>query len=506
PHRIAVVGFNRAELADGLRAFAAGDTSASSVVIGNHAVREAPRVAFVFPGQGGQWAGMGRELMATNAVFRQRLLECDNAVCDECGWSVIERLADGRPWRDSETQPLLWAVQVSLAAVWQDWGLKPDVVIGHSMGEIAAATVSGALTLRDAAAVVCRRARLLGELPASGGMVAVRLGEPEIREAIGEFTDQVTVAVINSAHSTVLSGDTKALAAVLDPLRRRGVLCQPLRVGYASHGPLVEALRPRFVAALRDVRPRRGQVPIHSTTLGHELDGSEMDGQYWMTNLRQPVRFADAMDAVLADRKPTLFVEISPHPVLVPAIEEALEASGAHGAVIASLHRDQPETRALATSLARAYTLGCPIDWERLNSGGRYVPLPGYPWQRARYWVDRPTGAHQRPARTLAHPGDDIDVSALFPPTTAPDVAGRFVALLGELLGTSAASIDTTVPLPLLGIDSLLALTLRDRIRRVLGIELSLHDLLGRTAADLADELGQRAVRTGAPAGRSAHP
>ncbi len=483
-HRIAIVGFDRTELADGLRAFAAGDVSADGVVVGDRPVHDAPRVAFVFPGQGAQWGGMGRELLATNAVFRQRLLECDDAVRDEAGWSPADRLADGAPWRDTEVQPLLWAVQVSLAAVWRDWGLDPDVVIGHSMGEIAAATVSGALTVRDAAAVVCRRGALVGELPTPGGMVAVRLGEQEVRAAIGEYADRVTVAAINSAHSTVLSGDADALAAVVDPLRERGVLCRPLRVGYASHGPQVEPIRERFTAALAGVRPRQGEVPIHSTVLARELDGSELDRDYWMSNLREPVRFADAVDAVLADGRATLFVEISPHPILVTAIEEALESTGGRGDVITSLHRDQPEVRSMATSLARAYVLGCPIDWDSLNPGGQYVPLPGYPWQRTRYWVElAQSHAKPRPVRTAAH---------RLPPTAGLDVTGRFLTLLGDLLGMPAADLDTTAPLPLLGMDSLLAITLRDRIRKDLGVELPVRDLLGtRTVADLAGDLSR---------------
>jgi acyl transferase domain-containing protein len=490
PHRIAIIGYDRTQLADGLRAFAAGDHAAPNVVVGNHPVREEPRVAFVFPGQGTQWSGMGRELLATNAVFRHQMAECEAAVQEECGWSLTERLADDRPLPIAEVQPLLWAIQVSLAAVWQDWGLTPDIMIGHSMGEIAAATVSGALTVRDAAAVVCRRGALISELPTPGGMVAVRLGEQETQEAIGNLADRVVVAVINSAHSTVLSGDAEALAAVVNPLRQKGIMCRPVRAGYASHAPQVEAVRTRFVAALADVHPKRGQVSIHSTVLDRELDGSEMDGRYWMANLRQPVHFANAMDAVLADGQPTLFIEISPHPTLLTAIEEALEATKTRGSVIASLHRGEPETRSMVNGLAAAYVEGCPINWDNLNPGGKYVPLPGYPWQRARYWVDRPSGTRPRGARTLT---DIAGSQPRFPATAGLDVTDRFLTLLGDLMGTSAADIDTTVPLPLLGMDSLLAITLRDRIRKDLGMELPVHDLLStRTVADLANDLTSR--------------
>jgi acyl transferase domain-containing protein len=495
-HRVAIVGFDHRELADGLRAYATGGAFASRVVVGDRPVREAPRVAFVFPGQGSQWAGMGRELLAANEVFRERMLECDDAVCAELGWSVIDRLVSSAPLRGPVVQPLLWAIEVAIAAVWRDWGLEPDVLIGHSMGEIAAATVAEALTVRDAAAVVCRRSTLLGALHGSGGMVAVPLGEREARDAIGDHAGRVVVAVVNSAHSTVLAGDSDALADVIEPLRRRGVACRQVRVDFASHAPQVEPLRHRFVAAIADVRPRRGTVPIRSTVLGREIDGSEMDAGYWMANLRAPVRFAAAVDDEITDRGATLFVEISPHPVLVPAIEETLESSGSSGdrcGVIESLRRDQPECWSMATNLARAYVRGSSVDWERINAGGTFVPLPAYPWQRQRCWVDLPRVARPRPL-TVPLPVSSADVAPIAARArSAMDAGQLFMALLADLLDTSVNEIDTTVPLPLLGMDSLLALNLRSRIRTELGTELPLHELLGtRTVAELANDVGRR--------------
>jgi acyl transferase domain-containing protein len=494
-HRIAIVGFDRRELADGLRAFAAGDESAKGLVVGNRAVHETPRVAFVFSGQGSQWAGMGRELLATNSVFQQRMLACNTAVRAECGWSPIDRLTRGEALRNGDVQPLLWAIQVSLAAVWRGWGLEPDMVIGHSMGEIAAATVAGALTVRDAAAVVCRRSALVGGLSRRSGMVAVRLGEQRCREAIGALADQVFVAVINSAHSTVLAGDHGALAEVVAPLRRRGVACHQLPVDFASHTPQVEALGGRLVDALADIRPVHSEVPIHSTVLNRELDGNELDARYWMANLREPVRFAATLDRVLADGRPTLFVEVSPHPVLIPAIEDALQSPGRHGGAISSLRSHQPESRAMAAGLARAYVLGAPMDWAQLNPDGSFVAPPAYPWQRTRYWVEESPGADHRPARALVadRTTDAPTTQDELSPKSAIDAGSGFLSLLAHLLGMSVADIDTSLPLPLLGVDSLLALTIRDGVRAESGAELALRDLLGTsTVAELTKYLSRK--------------
>ncbi|HEX3650749.1 MAG TPA: acyltransferase domain-containing protein, partial [Pseudonocardiaceae bacterium] len=488
PHRIAVIGTGRASLAAGLGRFADGQP-APGVVIGEQPIRDTPRIAFVFPGQGARWAGTGRELLATSVVFRQRMLDCDRAVRDECGWPLVDKLGAEVPLRDNQIQTLIWAVQVSLAAMWRDCGLTPDVVIGHSMGEIAAATVTGALSIRDAAAVVCRRGALLAELAGSGAMLAVRLGETEVRAAIGDLVDWVTVAVVNSDHSTVLSGDENALAAVAIPLRARGVQCRVLPVSFPSHSPRVDPLRDRLVTALADLRPRRAQLAMRSTVLGREVDGTELDGGYWMANLRQPVRFADAVAAVLADRRRTVFVEISPHPTLVSVLADILASSGNGGCVVPSLCHDTDEAMSMATGLARAYVNGCTLDWNRVSGGGSYVPLPAYPWQRAHYWVDQTATAPVARTLTAAPPVPAVVV----PPIK--DLTKQFVTLVATLLGVTVSDVDTAVPLVMLGVDSLLALTLRDRVRRDLGVELSVGDLIGaRSVADLAVQVSGRQI------------
>jgi acyl transferase domain-containing protein len=476
-HRVAVVGRDARELAEGLRELASGGR-ADGVVVGQLPVREAPRVAFVFPGQGSQWAGMGRELFHSNEVFRERLLQCDAAVCAELGWSLAERLISGAELPDNEVQPVLWAMQVSLAAVWRSWGLAPDVLIGHSMGEIAAATVSGALSIADGAAIVCRRNALLDSLRGRGAMVAVHVGEEEARAAIGEYAGSVSVAVVNSAHSTVLAGDAAALEAVVAPLRDKGVLVRQVQVDFASHSPQVASVLPAVKCALSSIRPQAGSVPVYSTVLGRAVGGDEFDGAYWAANLRSPVRFAAAIEGVLADGRPTLFVEVSPHPVLVGAIEESIAQYSAASGVVGSLRRDAP--LALVMNLAEAYVQGCWVDWERVLPGGRYVALPPYPWQRRRFWIDKAPDSSRR---------SEISGGSEAEPESVEVASGAdFLSVLSDLLGMSVGEIDTSASLPMLGMDSVLATALRARIRRQLGADVPVTQLLSaKTVGEVAE-------------------
>jgi acyl transferase domain-containing protein len=251
PHRLAVTGPDRRTLADRLRRYAERDPLSPALVASGRAGRPGP-VVFVFSGQGSQWLGMARELFATEPVFADSMRECDRLIHAEGDWSLIDRLHQDRPMTvEREIQPALWAIQVSLARLWRHWGVEPDLVLGHSMGEVAAATVAGALSPRDGAAVICRRSTLVGTLPTPGALVAVELDEHEAIEAIGEFADRVSVAVANGNHACVLAGEPSAVDAVVEPLRARGVFCRTLQVNYAAHSPHVEPLREAMLACGR---------------------------------------------------------------------------------------------------------------------------------------------------------------------------------------------------------------------------------------------------------------
>ncbi|NRN67018.1 Malonyl CoA-acyl carrier protein transacylase [Kibdelosporangium sp. 4NS15] len=488
--RLAVAAADRQSLIDELREFGSGGRALFPVGSANRTA-ERPRVVFVFPGHGSQWTGMGRELLAESPVFAERIAECDQGIAQELGWSLVERLREGTPLSAiDEVQPALWAIQVGLAAMWRDWGIEPDLIVGHSMGEFAAATAAGALSVRDAAMAVCRRSRLMRECAGNGEMWAVGLNEAQALELIREHGDSISVGVLNSAYLTVLSGDAAALAKVVEPLRQRGVFCRQVSIGFASHSAAVDPMLPAMRAHLAGLRPRAAEVPIYSTVVDRLVEGTELDTEYWVANLRQPVRFASAIQAVLADQQQrTVFIEVSPHPVLTNSVEDSIDIAGANAEALPSLHRNSPEMVSLLSSLASMYTHGYVPDWERVTPGGRYVPLPRYPWQRERYWVnpsDEPDSTTSAPAAGLhRQEGRAVDV----------DVITRQIKLrLAEVLAMSPDMIDPTVPLTFSGLDSLLAAKLRTRMQQELDLHIPIRDFLSNHSLN---DLATRAHRTG---------
>ncbi|MFD4509113.1 SDR family NAD(P)-dependent oxidoreductase [Streptomyces sp. NPDC058457] len=352
------------------------------------------KTVFVFPGQGSQWAGMGRRLLRTSTVFRETIEECDRYVRAERGWSVVERLTgDDEPdWPIDVVQPLLWAMEVALAALWRSWGVEPDVVIGHSMGEVAAACAAGALTLADGAAVICRRSALLREIAGAGAMAAVDLPADEVRRELADVPD-VDVAVSNGPRRTIISGRTPAVEKVLAELAERDVLARIVKVDVASHSSQVDPLLDALRSALEPVRPRKGHVPLRSTVTGDLLTGEELDADYWVRNLRDEVRFHAAVDAETAGPEAAAVVEISPHPVLSAAVRECLPEERTDDQVVPSLLRDTDDLTALLTSVGQLHQAGYPVRHRALFDGpAAYVGLPAYPWQRAEFWLEPAAG------------------------------------------------------------------------------------------------------------------
>jgi acyl transferase domain-containing protein len=389
-HRLAVAAGSKEEMASALDAFARGEPPAG--VLAGRTKGEAPRVVFVFPGHGSQWVGMGRALLEEEPAFRQALWACDAAIRREGGFSVLEELgADEARSRLGEVdvvQPVLFAVGVALAALWRSWGVEPAVVVGHSMGEVAAAYVAGALSLEDAAAVICRRSRLLRKVSGKGAMALVELALEDADAALEGHRDRLSVALSNGPRSTVIAGDPAALEEVLASLEARNVLGRRVKTDVAFHSPQVDPLRDDLVAALREITPRAASIPMRSTVTGGTLAGTELAAAYWGDNLREPVRFSGVVQGLLREGN-TLFLELSPHPILLHSIEENLRDSSKRGAVAASLRRGQDERASLLASLGRLYVEGHPVDFCKLHPhGGRVVSLPSYPWQRQRYWVD----------------------------------------------------------------------------------------------------------------------
>ena len=390
-HRLAVTGTSRAEISETLRRAARGEIT-EGAVRGEAGLSGRPKVVFVLPGQGSQWLGMGRELYASEPAYREALSECDRVILRESGFSVVtEVFADEATSRLGEIdviQPLLFAMEVALGALWRSWGVEPDEVIGHSMGEAAAAHLAGLLTLEDAAKVICRRSRILKRLSGRGAMALVELTKADAEKALRGRESRLSVAVSNGPRSTVISGDPVALDELLSDLSGRGVFCRRVKVDVASHSPQMDELTEDLLAALRDVRPQEGRVPMRSTVTGELVIGPELTAAYWVQNLRRPVLFSTAVTRALGEGT-TLFVELSPHPILLPSIGENIGEARKEGAAIASTRRKTGERAAMLSSLGQLHVQGVPVDWARqFPDGGRVVSLPAYAWQRQSCWVE----------------------------------------------------------------------------------------------------------------------
>jgi acyl transferase domain-containing protein/acyl carrier protein len=378
---------------DDLRALAAGEVPAAAAR--GTADTGARGVVFVFPGQGAQWVGMGRELLGgggrSAGVFVGRLRECSVAVVAVGGPDVFAVLGD----EDSSAlddvgvvQPVSWAVMVALAAVWVDAGVVPAAVVGHSQGEIAAAVVAGALSVADGAKVVVSRAMALRSLAGTGAMASI--AEPEdvvaARIASSPGAHAVSVAVVNGPGATVVSGPAEQVRDLVEAMSKAGARTRVLPVDYASHSPMVDEL------AFETVAGRAPDIRWYSTVHPGWVD-SGLPGEYWAENLRRPVRFAEAVGALLAEGFDA-FVEVSAHPVLVAAIEETAEAASAEVSVTPTLCRGEGGPARLLSVLAKAWTRGAAVDWSNfVTSAGPAPVLPTYPFRRQRFWPVRPTAA-----------------------------------------------------------------------------------------------------------------
>jgi acyl transferase domain-containing protein/acyl carrier protein len=335
---------------------------------------------------------MGRDLLTSEPVFREAIEQCEAAMRPFVDWSLLAELtADPARSRLDEidvVQPTLFAVQVALAALWRAWGIVPDAVIGHSMGEVAAAHVAGALSLADAASVICQRSKLLRRVSGQGAMAVVGLSMAETAVRLQGYEDRLSIAVSNSPRSTVVSGDPAALDELLAILQADEVFCRAVKVDVASHSPQMDPLKAELEALLQNVRPRAAAIPMHSTVLGSVVSGESLNAAYWMKNLRQPVLFTDTVQQLIQTNHLT-FVEISAHPILLPAVGETLAHVNQAGLTVHSLRRDEPARAQLFAALGMLVTAGHEPDWNVLYPvGGTFVRLPGLPWQQERFWLE----------------------------------------------------------------------------------------------------------------------
>ncbi|AUS81206.1 polyketide synthase [Actinoalloteichus sp. AHMU CJ021] len=389
-HRAVVLGADRDGLLSDVAALTHGGNTPDLV---RGMARGVNRLAMVFPGQGSQWVGMAVELLDSSAAFARSFLACERALAPFVDWSptgVLREEADAPSLeRVDVVQPLLFAVMVSLAEVWRAFGVRPDAVVGHSQGEIAAAHVAGALSLDDAAKVVALRSQALGEIAGLGGMMSIQLPVGRVRDQLDRWAGRLAVAAINGPAATVVCGEPAALDELLAECAAENVSARRIPVDYASHSEQVERIRDRLLTELADVDAVTGDIPFYSTVTGELLDTSALDGEYWYRNLRETVRFEQAVRS-LADAGHDVFVEASPHPVLTIGVQDTVEDTAHEAIVIGSLRRHDGGLRRLLTSAAELFVHGGTVDWSPVFAGHapRLVDLPTYAFQRDRYWLD----------------------------------------------------------------------------------------------------------------------
>lgn len=389
--RLALLAHSKHELSEQVGAFLEnGDLQG---IKSGSVSRKTPKIVYVFSGQGSQWLGMGRALLQQEPVFLATIRECDEIIRRYVDWSLLTVLASKEDLFSGSIdvlQPTLLSMELALAALWTSWGIKPDAVVGHSMGELAAAAVSGALSLEDALCAICYRSLLLRRVSGKGSMAVIELPFDAAEQLLVGYEDSVSIAACNSPTATVLSGDTATIEVMIEMLQERGVYCSLIKVNVASHCAQVEPLLDDLQRGLSKLRPQDTSIPFYSTVIGAPIAGSELNANYWGRNLRQPVLFFPTVEQLLQDEY-TVFLEVTPHPILIGPLREALRSRPYSGTFLPSLRRDMDERSVLLESLSHLYTLGVTVDWHQLYSATeKFVQVPGYPWQRERFWLSEP--------------------------------------------------------------------------------------------------------------------
>ncbi|MGJ5803581.1 beta-ketoacyl synthase N-terminal-like domain-containing protein [Streptomyces europaeiscabiei] len=553
--RAAIVAGGRAELADGLDALADGRPHARVMVGDRDLAGRGP--VWVFSGYGSQWSGMGRRLLAEEPAFAAAVEKLDAQLAPECGLSLYDHLAAGGDLDRLEVaQPVLFGLQLALAELWRAHGVEPVAVIGHSLGEVAAAVCAGALEVSDAARVIALRARLLSGLR-GGAMAVVDLADDELVLLERDFPG-VHVAVHSSPGQKVVTGEEEAVARLVRRLEEEGRAARAMRVVGAGHSPQVEPLLPELTAALADIRAGLPRVPVYSTVLDDPRGDCVFDAAHWAANLRRPVRLDRAVAAAAADGH-TAFVELSPHPVLTRAITDTAPGTLALG----TLHRGADTPADFLTQVGTLHTAGYRLPLP----AGRVIDLPGPRWRHVRHWWTdgrpgapaagwatagaegrrEPGGIHvtaegREPGRVTVTTEGRVASGRHMAQADRPAAGGHVVAggpgpdggrqpdgrrgpdgsggpqgwRIGEdvsvcarlrhhiaaVTGHSPTRITPATALAELGLDSLMAVRIRAALEREFSIELPLRDLLGAaTVEDAAARIMRALPRETMPPG-----
>lgn len=363
-------------------------------------VNEEPKVVFVYTGMGPQWWKMGRELLESEPVFYSALAECDKEFKAISGWSVLEEMK--KPEESSRikdtniAQPANLLIQVGLTKLLEHYGISPDAVVGHSVGEVASQYVAGALSLQAALKISYHRSRLQHKTSGMGSMLAVGLPEGKVSEALGNYKN-ISVAAVNSPGSVTLAGDTTELKKLAAEYEAQGIFNRMLEVTVPYHSPVMHEIEDELLEALADIKGATTSIDLYSTVTGDIIDGEEIDNNYWWRNVRETVRFSKAIDAITRDSY-NIYIEIGPHPVLRNSMIECVQNNQKFH-FVQTLNRKEPEQINFFENLAALYTLGCPVNWSRWVSKLPHLTLPAYPWQREYFWMESRSSMEDRLGR-----------------------------------------------------------------------------------------------------------
>lgn len=396
--RLAVVAESKEELANNLQVYLNGETLTE--ISEGRALNTKEKIVFIFSGQGPQWWAMGRQLFETEPLFRSTIEKLDKMLSKHADWSLITELTrDEKSSRISETniaQPSLFSIQIALYEMWKAMGVHPAAVVGHSIGEVAAGYVSGALTLEQAVLLIFHRSRVQQKATDKGRMLAVGVPEEEAKKLIAGKEDRVSIGAVNGPSMVALSGDTDVIMEIAEDLNKRDVFHRLLEVNVPFHSHHMEPLKEELLSSLGEFKTVATKIPFYSTVEGKKVNGEDLNPLYWFRNVREPVYFTAAIEAQINDGFDT-FIELGPHPIHAIGVNDLISRKKKKGLVIPSLRRKENEKRTFLASVSALHCWGVNIDWKGFyGEDNAFVKLPAYPWQHESYWLETPQGRLQR--------------------------------------------------------------------------------------------------------------
>ncbi len=450
-HHLALTAKSTSQAQEKLLAFSQGD-SPVGLVNGHTTEEQKPKVAFLCPGQGAQYEGMGLQLYNTQPIFSETLDQCDEILqpyLEQSLLAVIYPDADDKESKINETaytQPALFALEYALAKMWQAWGIEPDIVMGHSVGEYVAACLTGVFSLADGLKLIAARGRLMQALPQDGSMVAVSTDEAKAEAAIAPYQAEVSIAAVNGPKSIVISGKNKAIKTITENLKAEGVKTRPLAVSHAFHSPLIEPMLDEFRQVVNEVTLSQPKRDLISNVSGKIATEEVTTVDYWVNHVRNAVRFADGV-AVLYEQGVEVFLEIGPQPTLLSMAKRIKQSASKDEQLtiysLPTLRQGRPDWQQILESLGELYVHGVNVDWASFDQdyARQKIQLPTYPFQQKRYWMDEAkivADSGQMQKSSMLENIAQGNITALIEQLRGYDLLENEVELLPKLLGILA--------------------------------------------------------------------